>query len=207
MLRKFFFFGLGLSLLTCGALYWLSQSIAAFAERDERRQADAAIVLGAGVWRGNPSPVFRERINHAILLYTEGYVDKIIFTGGIGDRDILSEAEVGANYAMGRGVPAEAILMEKTSTNTIENLANARTVAQANALDNFIIVSTPYHMKRAMWIADDLGMEAYSSPTRSTRWISDRTQRRFLIQETISYVTHSMRVVFGVVPSGGAPRS
>ena len=44
-------------------------------------QGDAAIVLGAAVWGNEVSPVFRERINHAIDLYRSGKVRKIIFTG------------------------------------------------------------------------------------------------------------------------------
>ena len=45
-------------------------------------QADAAVVLGAAVWGRDVSPVFRERINHAINLYQAGRVKKLIFTGG-----------------------------------------------------------------------------------------------------------------------------
>ncbi len=47
-------------------------------------QSDAALVLGAAVWQGKPSPVFEERIKHAIKLYTQGKVHTLIFTGGKG---------------------------------------------------------------------------------------------------------------------------
>jgi len=59
---------------------------------------DAAIVLGAAVWGNDVSPVFRERINHAIDLYRRGKVRKIIFTGGQGNRNELTEAAEARQY-------------------------------------------------------------------------------------------------------------
>ena len=158
-----------------------------FSQRDEARPADAAIVLGAGVIRERPSPVLRERINHAIQLYEDGYVDYIIFTGGIGNRDTLSEAEVSRDYAVAQGVPIEAILLDTTSTNTRENLANAKLVAEEKQLDSFLIVSTPFHMKRAILIAQEMGINAYTSPTRTIQWINWVTKSYAFLREVIAY--------------------
>lgn len=158
-----------------------------FSQQDQTRQVDAAIVLGAGVIRGRPSPVLRERINHATQLYEDGYVDYIIFTGGVGRRDTLSEAEVSRDYATNRGVPSEAILLDTTSTNTRENLANAQTVANTHQLETFLIVSTPFHMKRAISLANDIGLEAYSSPTRTIQWINIMTKSYAFFREVVAY--------------------
>ena len=184
-LQKFVLF---IGLLLSIAWSCLAWEINRFGELDEAQPADAIVVLGAGVWRGRPSPVFRERINHGILLYEQGYAEKLIFTGGIGNRDTLSEAAVAREYAIENGVPSEAILIEETSTSTIENLQNAQMVAAENGVDSFLIVSTPFHMKRAMQITADLDMEAYTSPTRSIQWINPITKFRSLVQETISYL-------------------
>lgn len=165
-------------------------SIYVYSRRDDAQEADAAIVLGAAVFGDRPSPVLRERINHAINLYEAGYVDKIIFTGGLGHTARVTEAEASAVYAESRGIPAEAILLETTSTTTRENLRNARVVAAENGFETFLIVSTPFHMKRALSIADDLGMEAYSSPTRTTRWINAYTKSRAFAQEVMSYLIY-----------------
>ena len=54
--------------------------------------ADAAVVLGAAVWTTEVSPVFKERINHAINLYRKGGVRKLIFTGGQGNSGEPAEA-------------------------------------------------------------------------------------------------------------------
>lgn len=169
-------------------LWYISAAIYIFAEKDETVSADAAIVLGAAAWGQNPSPVFRERINHAITLYRQGLVRALIFTGGQGARSALSEAEVARRYALARGVPAQAIFIEELSTSTRENLTWARDVAQTYGLQRLLIVSTPYHMRRAMHIAHDLGLDAFSSPTRSTRWLSPATQTYAFTREIVSYV-------------------
>lgn len=176
----------GLAVLGAGG------QVYAYAQRDETRPADAAIVLGAAVFGTRPSPVLRERLNHAIALYEAGTVQYLIFTGGQGDPDEATEADVAAAYALAQGVPLAAILRETTSTNTLENLTNARQIAAANGLETFLIVSTPFHMKRAMAIAADLEMEAYSSPTRSIQWISWRTKLRAFLQEVGSYLFYEV---------------
>ncbi|MEM7799071.1 MAG: YdcF family protein [Chloroflexota bacterium] len=173
-----------------GIITW---QVVSFAERDETREADAAVVLGAGVVRGRPSSVLRARIDHAINLFEDGYVDYLIFTGGVGRNDTLSEAEVSRQYAISRGIPEDKILIEESSTNTIENLSNAYRVGGSAGIDDYLIVSTPYHMRRAIWITRDIGMEAYSSPTRSIRWRSDTTRRAAIVQETISMWVHIFR--------------
>lgn len=161
-----------------------------YSQLDEARPADAAIVLGAAVFRDRPSPVLRERINHAIWLYQNGTVDMIIFTGGVGWNDARSEAEVARQYALAQGVPAAAILVETTSVSTLENLINAQQIALSHNLHSFLLVSTPYHMKRAMAMAHDLGMEAYTSPTRTTRWLNQATQSRAYVREVAGYLAY-----------------
>ncbi|MDX1664415.1 MAG: YdcF family protein [Candidatus Promineifilaceae bacterium] len=164
-------------------VYW-------FAQQDQARTADAAIVLGAAAYGQRPSPVLRERINHALLLYEQGYVESVIFTGGQGDPGEPSEGEVAARYALARGLPAEAIVVETTSTSTRENLANAQALAAAQGLDSFLLVSTPFHMRRAVAVAGDLGMEVYSSPTRTIPWISPFTRFRAYAREVVGYLAY-----------------
>ncbi|MCA9918212.1 MAG: YdcF family protein [Anaerolineales bacterium] len=174
--------------------WYAAMTVFLFSLRDETRPADAAIVLGAAVVRDRPSAVFRERINHAIQLYHDGTVQKLIFTGGVGNRDELAEAEVGRNYAIARGVDPADILLETSSTSTYENLLNARLVAQQNGLETFLIVSTPNHMRRALAVADDLQMEAYSSPTRSIRWISSVTRTYSYVREVVAFSVYLLNL-------------
>ena len=59
---------------------------------DEKRPADVAIVLGAGTYNGEVSPVYQERIRHGVWLYENGYVKKLILTGGYGEGSSVSDA-------------------------------------------------------------------------------------------------------------------
>jgi vancomycin permeability regulator SanA len=100
------------TLLLAAVLTYLcitAAAIVSFSEKDETRPADTAIVLGASVYDNSPSPVFCERINHAVDLYNDGYVETIIMTGGVGEGNIRSEADIAREYEEQQGVPAESI--------------------------------------------------------------------------------------------------
>ena len=159
-------------------------------------KADAAIVLGAAVWGSDVSPVFRERINHAIHLYQNGNVRKIILTGGQGNRNELTEANEARQFALKNGIPAGDILIEERSHTTYENLINAKQVADANGLKKVLIVSDPMHMKRALAMAGDIGLEAYPSPTPTTRYQGWKSQMGSLVHETYYYLGYLAWKVF-----------
>lgn len=171
-------------------LLYIAADIYVYSRKVELVKADSAIVLGAAVFRDRPSPVLRERIRHAVMLYEEGYVEKIIFTGGQGRTGNAAEGVIAANYAQTLGVPEAAILIEAQSVDTQQNLAFAHTLAAENDLHTFLIVSTPFHMKRAMAIAADLGMDARPSPTQTIQWISWFTKTRAFVQEVVSYLLY-----------------
>src|SRR4026208_625867 len=86
--------------------------------RDRARTSDAIVVLGAAQYVGRPSPVLRARLDHALDLWRRGFAPKILFTGGLGDRDTTSEAAVGQRYAIDHGVPSHAILIENAGRST-----------------------------------------------------------------------------------------
>ena len=171
-------------------------SIVSYSGKDETRKADVAVVLGASVYDNSPSPVFSKRIDHAVDLYNEGYVDAIIMTGGTGEGNIRSEADIAREYAEEKGVPAEAIYTEERSTVTSENLENAKAVMAENGMDTALVVSDPLHMKRAMLYAKDLGMEAYSSPTPTTLYRSWKTKLPFLMREEFYYTGYRITRLF-----------
>ncbi|CAG0959634.1 hypothetical protein ANRL2_00743 [Anaerolineae bacterium] len=156
--------------------------------------ADAAIVLGAAVYGERPSPVFRERINHAIDLYQDGSVKFLIFTGGVGNRDEIAEAEAARNYALRMGVPDDAILIETISTTTAENLKQAKRLVDEHQLGRVLVVSDPLHMKRAVSLARDVGLDAYPSPTPTTRYRTWRSQWSFLLRETYFYSKYTLGI-------------
>jgi uncharacterized SAM-binding protein YcdF (DUF218 family) len=167
--------------LLLGWLVILGIQIVHFGSKDRAARSDVVIVLGAAVVGDELSPVFKERVRHAIALYREAQASKIIFTGGVGGLASVSESETARRWAMGQGVPPSDILTENTSRTTFGNLQEAQRVMKEHHLNSAIIVSDPYHMKRALLMCDALGIESVSSPTPSTRYISLRTKAGFLL--------------------------
>ncbi|HEX8581198.1 MAG TPA: YdcF family protein, partial [Acidimicrobiales bacterium] len=80
------------------------------ARADDRRPADAVIVLGAAQYDGEPSSVFAARLRHAETLYEERLAPRIVTTGGSRAGDAYTEAEAGRRYLIERGVPADAVI-------------------------------------------------------------------------------------------------
>lgn len=163
-----------------------------YAETNQLVPSDAAIVLGAAVWNDEPSPVLKERINHAIWLYENNYINKIIFTGGRGENDEKSESEISRDYAISKNVNLKDILIETKSTITEENISYASVVAQENNLNTFILVSDPLHMKRAVTMAQDMRLTVYSSPTTTSAYKSFKTKLPFLFRELFFYIGYKI---------------
>ena len=163
-----------------------------YAGADETRPADVAIILGAAASDGGVSPVFRERINQGVWLYREGYVSTLIITGGYGAGNRYSDAYIGARYAMEQGVPEADILIEEHSKITEENLQNAKEIMDANGLTSALIVSDPLHMKRAMRMARDFGIEACASPTKTSMYRSAWVKLKFLAREVFFYTGYQI---------------
>jgi uncharacterized SAM-binding protein YcdF (DUF218 family) len=178
------------------AAAYLAWSIYTYPAPSTPIQADAAVVLGAAAWGERPSPVFRERINYALELYRTGVVSKLIFTGGQADPGEPAEAVVAQRYAGERNIPESDILIETHSHSTRENLYYARQVARQNNLTRILIVSDPLHLKRAVLIAQDLGMDAHPAPTPTTRYRSFSSQLSFLIRETYYYIAYLIGRIF-----------
>ena len=171
-------------------------SILSYGEKDEKQVADVAIVLGAALDYNTVSPVYRERINHAITLYNEGYVKHIILTGGVGEGNIYSDAFIAMEYAASKGVPKNAIFLEEKSTVTEENILFSKKIMDDNNFKTAIVVSDPIHMKRAMLMAEDYGLTAYPSPTPTTMYKTNQTRYPFLARETILYIEYSFLRIF-----------
>ena len=180
------FLSLCLAALLCVSA--LTASIISYGRVDEKREADVIIVLGAGIWDGEVAPVFRERINHGIWLFENGYAEYIIFTGGVSEGETVSEAMAAKKYASEKGVPAENILIEESSRITEQNLKNAKALMDEKGFKTAIVVSDPLHMKRAMLMASDFGIEAYSSPTPTSMYKSWKTKLPFLAREEFYYI-------------------
>ena len=177
-------------LLVIGAIFVSSVAlgIVSYGRKDEKQPSDAIIVLGAGAWNDYISPVFRERINHGIWLYENGYADHIIFTGGYPEGSQKSESAVAKEYAMEHGIPESAIFTEEISRTTDDNLRYAKEIMEENDWETAIIVTDPLHSMRAMLLSCDHGISAVPSPTPTTMYQSFKTSFPFLMRETVLYI-------------------
>lgn len=145
--------------------------------RDEQRPAGAIVVMGAAQYGGRPSPVFTARLDHAVALYLAGLAPRLIVTGGSAPGDRWSEAAVARAYALERGVPEAAILVEDRSRTTLESLDRVAAILRAAGVRDAVFVSDPTHMLRVLRIAADLGIVAWGSPTRTSPTEADLGRR------------------------------
>lgn len=166
--------------------------IVRFGSQESNNNADVAIVLGAAAWGNKPSPVYKQRIAQAVSLYKSGRVRQIIFTGGTRSAAFPSEAQVGMQFALKLGVPAQSILVETESHTTWENLRNAKVLMADNSMKSALLVSDPLHMLRACALSQTLDMTVAPAPTPSSRFQSWRVWAKFLWRETWTYLVYAL---------------
>ena len=136
--------------------------------RDDQRAADAIVVMGAAQYDGRPSPLFAARLDHAIALYHAGIAPRLIVTGGKQEGDRTTEAASARAYAIGQGVPGQAILTEDHSRTTLQSIRGVAGLMREQRIQSAVFVSDPSHMFRVLRMASDEGIEAFGSPTRTS---------------------------------------
>ena len=154
--------------------------------RDEARTADAIVVLGAAQYVGRPSPVLRARVDHAVSLWKRGLAPTLILTGGTGVGDTTSEAAVARKYAMSKGVPDHAIVIERHGRTTSESMQAVARIMDDREKNTVILVSDPFHMLRLSILARRFGLVPYMSPTRTSPITSNREERwKYMLSESV----------------------
>jgi len=173
--------------LTFAGLWIVSVlAVFTFAARDSAHRADAIVVLGAAQYDGRPSPVLKARIDHALDLFDRRLAPRLIVTGGRGEGDTTSEAAVARNYALRRGVPDSAILLESTGRTTEESIRGVASILEARDLNSAVLVSDPAHMFRLWVLAHRFGFTPHTSPTRTSPMHPNRRVRwRYMFQESL----------------------
>lgn len=154
--------------------------------RDEAQHADAIVVLGAAQYVGRPSPVLRARVDHAVSLWKRGLAPTLILTGGTGVGDTTSEAAVARKYAMSKGVPDRAIVVEIKGRTTSESMRAVARIMEDREQSSVILVSDPFHMLRLSILARRFGLEPYTSPTRTSPITSNREEHwKYMVSESV----------------------
>lgn len=124
----------------------------------ELKDVDCVLVLGCKVKTdGNPSDMLADRIKRGIELYEQGAAPKIIMSGDHGTK-VYDEVNTMKQIAVDAGVPSSDVFMDHAGFSTYESMYRARDIFEA---DKIIIVTQKYHLYRAIYIAKQLGIEAY----------------------------------------------
>ena len=173
--------------LAVAALAFVYYEVSRQAGRDEAREADAIVVLGAAQYNGRPSPVLKARLDHALELYDRRLSSRIIATGGHGLGAKFSEGEVSRQYLSEHGVPAEFITVETTGQSTMQSVAVVGEIMDRMRLRSCIVVSDDYHMHRAKKMLEELGLTVYGSP-RDAAPADEWTRRKRFLRESLSYL-------------------
>lgn len=124
--------------------------------------AEAAVILGAAQYNGEPSPVLADRLATGGDLWLDDRVDVVVVTGGGQEGDITTEAKTGFDFlSAGRWtIPGDQLLLEVDGTSTFESLSSAALILDNRQMENIIVVTDPFHGKRSELIAEELGLNA-----------------------------------------------
>ena len=119
---------------------------------------DCIIVLGAGVRSdGSPSPMLQDRLNTGIELYKSGISDRLLMSGDHTKKG-YDEVNIMKSYAIDKGIPSENVFMDHAGISTYDSIYRAKEIFQA---EKIVIVTQEYHLYRALYIAEKLGVDAY----------------------------------------------
>ncbi len=138
-------------------------------------QNRTAVVFGAAVRGGYPTTMLRDRLDAAIQLYRGGLVEHLLLSGD-GHREGYDEPGVMARYAMAQGVPHDALTLDRLGLRTYDTCYRAREVY---ALRQVVLVTQAFHLPRALFTCEFLGLDALGLSAdrrayRSARWYDFR---------------------------------
>ena len=118
---------------------------------------DCILVLGCSARNGQPSPMLKSRLERSIQLYNLDVSDRLLMSGDHG-QDHYNEVSVMKDYAIAADIPSSCIFMDHAGFSTYDSMYRARDIFQAKTI---VIVTQEYHLYRAIYIANTLGLDAY----------------------------------------------
>jgi uncharacterized SAM-binding protein YcdF (DUF218 family) len=128
------------------AVWWVASPLRLM---EPPRPVDAIVVFGGGVGEsGQAGGGYQERVVSAVDLYRAGYARAIVFSSGF--RFAMREAEVMRDLAIANGIPPDAVTLEDRAANTHENVEFSNAILRKHGWKSILLVSSPYHMRRAV---------------------------------------------------------
>lgn len=127
-------------------------------EAAQLTDVDCVLVLGCYVHGdGTPSHMLEDRLKRGVELYKLGAAEKLLMSGDHG-RTNYDEVAAMKTYAVEEGIPSENVFMDHAGFSTYESMYRAKDIFQA---DKIVIVTQKYHLYRAIYVARQLGIDAY----------------------------------------------
>ncbi len=135
---------------------------------------DAIIVLGCGIRGEKITESLRQRLDRAIEYYHDNEDAIIVVSGGQGPQEDITEALAMERYLISKGIPADKIIKEESSTSTYENFKYTKVILDEYFENDYSIVyvTSDYHTYRAGAIARSVGYENVTHCSADTPWYS-----------------------------------
>ena len=184
--------GLVLALIAIGASGVVVWRAAHHDDASDVERADAIVVLGAAQYNGRPSPLFKGRLDHALLLWQQGRADLVLTVGSNQPGDVTTEAQAGREYLVSHGVPASAVVSLPVGHTTFDSLQAAAAALHDRGLMSAFLVSDPWHNARIEAIASDVGITGYASATWTSADTTEETRGRAYLRETFAYLHYRL---------------
>ena len=154
------------------------------------RNADVIVVLGAAQLDGRPGEVLQARLDEAKRIYDLGLAPRIITVGAGAPGDRTTEAASGKYWLTTNGVKSKKVTALEVGRDTWVSTENYVKFMKLKKMKDVIIVTDPFHCRRAMTMANDLGVVATCSPVQTGPNSLDNSGKRYLIRETGAYLSY-----------------
>lgn len=148
---------------------FLTYKMINFKNINQLKDVEYEIILGAGLYGDNPSPILQERLDEG-LKYLELHPNtKVIVSGGQGSNELIPESEAMKKFLVNKGINPNRIIEENKSKSTFQNLEFSKKILkEMNAdKDQVLIVTSDFHLFRAMEIADYLDIKNQGLPSKT----------------------------------------
>ncbi|MGW7256267.1 SanA/YdcF family protein [Streptomyces sp. NPDC054834] len=120
-------------------------------------RTDVAVVFGAGLWDGEPSPYLAHRLDAAVKLYRAGRVRVVLVTGD-NSRDDYDEPDAMRAYLTERGVPGSRVVSDYAGFDTWDSCVRAKRIF---GVDRAVLISQGFHIRRAVALCEAAGIDSY----------------------------------------------
>ncbi|AGS69367.1 SanA/YdcF family protein [Streptomyces collinus] len=141
-------------------------------------RTEVAVVFGAGLWDGEPSPYLAHRLDAAARLYRAGRIEVVLVTGD-NSREDYDEPDAMRAYLTRHGVPARRIVGDYAGFDTWDSCVRAKKIF---GVDRAVLISQDFHIRRAVALCEAAGVDSYGigvAAKHDTTWYYGGTREVF----------------------------